>query len=99
MRLKNALAHGRRARPERALHQHGIEPAAEFEADRLQRADVAESKARMQADRRDLRAVADDGDHLPPVAPLAPREIQPSIILVYSGAERPRKRDRSPAAV
>ena len=59
-------AHGGvdRPRPERALHQHGVEPAAELEADVLDRADEAEAGGAVQFDRWRLRRVADDCDHL-----------------------------------
>jgi hypothetical protein len=39
---------------ERALHQHGIEPFAMLEADRAQRADMAESRLGVDRDRADL---------------------------------------------
>lgn len=48
------------------LHEDGIEPAAEFPADRLEDAGVLETGSQMQADRCDVSAVSDNGDHLTP---------------------------------
>jgi hypothetical protein len=48
------------------LHEDGIEPAAEFPADRLEDAGVLETGIQMQADRCDVSAVSDNGDHLTP---------------------------------
>ncbi len=54
----------------------------------VQRADVAEAEARMQADRRRMRAIADDSDHLPPRALLA------ASISAASGARPTPPRER-----
>jgi hypothetical protein len=50
--------------PQRTLHQHAVEPAAELEADVLQGARHLEAAGGMEPDRRDLRAVADHRHHL-----------------------------------
>ena len=50
------------------LHQHDVDPSPELVAGIVQRADVAEAGAGVQADGRGVAAVADDGDHLPPRA-------------------------------
>jgi 2-dehydropantoate 2-reductase len=52
------------AAAERPLHDHGVDPAAELETDRAQRAGAQESHARVQADGRGLRAIADHRDQL-----------------------------------
>src|ERR1043165_9811664 len=65
---------GRRRRvagTERALHQHDVEPAAEFESGRLQRADHTEAERTVEPDRGLVAAVADHGDHLAEAAALA----------------------------
>ena len=53
---------------QRDLHQRGIEPAAVFAADIFADCRRGGSRRQMQADRRRLRRVADDGDHLPEAA-------------------------------
>ena len=55
---------------ERALHQHGIEPAAVLEADGLQRSDQAETDCRVQRNRCSVRRIADHRDHLAEAARL-----------------------------
>ena len=50
--------------PERALHDHGVEPAPELPAHVLERADQAKSRPDMQLDRGRVRGVADDRHHL-----------------------------------
>src|SRR5262249_32207013 len=52
--------------PERALHDHGIDPAPEFESDRTQRADLAKAECYMQADGSGVAGIADDRQHLQP---------------------------------
>ena len=46
------------------LHQHGVEPAAELEADVLQRSDHLETARGMELDRRRLCGIADHRHHL-----------------------------------
>src|SRR5688572_16224827 len=48
---------------EAALHEHRIDPTAELEADRIERADLAKAELAMERDRGRIRAIADDGDH------------------------------------
>lgn len=50
------------ARAERALHDDAVDPAAELESDRAQRADAHEAVRGVQAYGRGVRAVADHGD-------------------------------------
>src|SRR5437879_5309043 len=50
--------------PKRALHQHDIDPAAEFETHRREDADMRKTERLMQPDRRNRLLPADDGDHL-----------------------------------
>jgi len=50
------------ARAERALHDDAVDPAAELESDRAQRADAHEAVSGVQAYGRGVRAVADHGD-------------------------------------
>src|SRR5689334_17399647 len=49
---------------ERKLHHHGVEPAAEFEADARMGADHLETALPVQADGGRVGGVADDSDHL-----------------------------------
>ena len=65
------LRHRRRAFAERALHHHGVEPAAEFEADIGVRPDHLEAAFGVNADRAGIGGIADHGDHLPIAARLA----------------------------
>ena len=53
------------ASAEFALHQDAVDPAAEFEPDRTENANLAKAEALMETDRRVIRAVADDGHDLP----------------------------------
>src|SRR5262249_29077485 len=53
---------------ELALHQDRVEPAAELEPDRLQRADEAKAGILVKLDRSEVGAVADHRDHLAKVA-------------------------------
>src|SRR5262249_9196489 len=52
------------AGPEVALHEDAVDPAAEFEADRREQPDLPEAEFGMKADRGEIAAIADDGDHL-----------------------------------
>src|SRR5204862_8359215 len=65
------LRHRRSARAERALHHHGVEPAAEFEADIRMRPDHLEAARGVHADRSGIGGIADHGDHLAVAAALA----------------------------
>src|SRR5437879_9952770 len=65
------LRHRRSARAERALHHHGVEPAAEFEADIRMRPDHLEAARGVHADRSGVGGIADHGDHLAVAAALA----------------------------
>src|SRR5205807_227859 len=56
--------HRARAFAEVALHHHGVEPAAELEADILAGADHLEAGRAVHADRGDVGGIADDGHHL-----------------------------------
>src|ERR1043166_9655340 len=67
----SAGGRGAVAGTERALHQHDVEPAAEFESGRLQRADHTEAQRAVEPDRGRVAAVADHGDHLAEAAALA----------------------------
>ena len=60
-----------RAFTERALHHHGVEPAAEFEADIRMRPDHLEAGLGVNADRAGIGGIADHRDHLPVAARLA----------------------------
>ena len=62
---------------QRALHHHGVEPAAEFEADRGMGADQCEAQAAVQADRAGIGGIADHRDHLAVAAGLAVRDQPP----------------------
>src|ERR1041385_4156532 len=53
-----------RTRAERALHQHRVDPAAEFEADGGKNPDVLEAERFVQPDRGDCFLPADYRDHL-----------------------------------
>ena len=59
---------------ERALHHHGVEPAAELEADIGVRPDHLEPAFGVKADRAGIGGIADHGDHLPVAARLAFRD-------------------------
>lgn len=50
---------------QRALHEDGVEPAAELEADRGEGAGPVEAQGLVQADRASVLRVADHRDHLP----------------------------------
>src|SRR3954470_24471198 len=53
---------------ERALHQHGIEPASELVSDILDRPDHLKAAGAVKLDRRRLAGIADHRDHLAEVA-------------------------------
>ena len=75
--VKPALPTRRRAVAavaERALHHHGIEPAAELEADIGMGADHLESAYGVHADRSGVGGIADHRDHLPVAARLRFRD-------------------------
>src|ERR1700744_1946021 len=63
--------HRRAAFAKRKLHHHGVEPAAEFEADIRGRSDHVKAAACMEADRPGVGGIADDRDHLPVATALA----------------------------
>ena len=63
--------HGGRAFAERKLHHHGVEPAAEFEADIRMGPDHLKPAFRVHADRPGIGEIADHRDHLPVTARLA----------------------------
>src|SRR3990170_1471175 len=69
--LERALRGARRPGAQRALHQDGVEPAAELEADVLERADHAKPGRAVQLDRGGLSRVSDHRDHLPKSARFA----------------------------
>src|SRR3954449_8651788 len=74
MRMRTLLPVRRqrgRAFAERALHHHGVEPAAELQADTGMRADHLEAGLGVDADRTGIGGIADHGDHLPEAARLA----------------------------
>src|ERR1700758_547522 len=58
------VRHHSRPQAEGTLHQHDIDPAAEFEADGRQYAHPSKAQCSVQADRRPGLAAADDRDHL-----------------------------------
>src|SRR4026207_2159911 len=51
-------------RPQRALHQHAVDPAAMLEADGLEGAGELEPAGAVQRDRGRIAGIADDRDHL-----------------------------------
>ena len=55
---------------ERPLHQHGVEPAAEFPSNRFERSNHSKAQGCVQRDRGMLGRIADDGDHLSEAARL-----------------------------
>jgi len=63
--------HRARTLAERALHHHGVEPAAEFEADMGMGSDHLKAGSGMDPDRSGVGGVADHRDHLPVAARLA----------------------------
>src|ERR1700733_7158720 len=66
--------HARRAATQFPLHQHGVHPLAELEADGPQCSDALESETLMHCNRRLISAVAYHGQHLPPWPLLAPAD-------------------------
>ena len=64
VRARFSLRAGGVAAAEMALHEHAVDPAAELEADRAQRADAQKSAGCMHADGRGVCAVADHRDDL-----------------------------------
>src|SRR5580704_4057389 len=58
------------AAAERALHQHGVEPASVLEADRLEIADQPEADRGMDRDRGGVGGISDHADHLTEAAGL-----------------------------
>jgi hypothetical protein len=64
--LIRALRLRRAPVPERSLHEYGVEPAAVFEADIPQNADMAEAEGFMEAGGCGLPGrITNDRDHLP----------------------------------
>src|ERR1700704_5735515 len=61
--MKSAWRYGIPA-TEPPLHQHAVEPTAEFEADAFERTDHLEAARGMEPDRGRLRGIANHGHHL-----------------------------------
>src|SRR6478736_6193390 len=68
------LGKGRGSLSERTLHQDDVDPAAEFEPDRLESAHMGEPERFMKPDRGYRLPAADHGDHLAVSQRLAARE-------------------------
>src|SRR5262249_5200583 len=66
-----ALRQGARALPQRPLHEHAVEPAAELESAIRETADHGEPERPVQFDRRRIGGIADYRDHLPEAARFA----------------------------